>query len=52
MAASQDEFILETFLHGCFSKAALFVLEIFTHILHFLLGRHVKEEPIFMTFFK
>ena len=22
MAASEDEFILETFLHGCFSKAA------------------------------
>ena len=22
MAASEDDFILETFLHGCFSKAA------------------------------
>ena len=22
MAASEDKFILETFLHGCFSKAA------------------------------
>ena len=22
MTASEDEFILETFLHGCFSKAA------------------------------
>ena len=34
MAASEDEFILETFLHGCFSKAAadIFVLEILTHI--------------------
>ena len=52
MAASEEEFILGTFLHGCFSKATIFVLEIFTHILHFLLWSHVKEEPIFMTFFK
>ena len=30
MAASEDEFILETLLHGCFSKAAanIFILEI------------------------
>ena len=33
MAASEDEFILETFLHGCFSKvgANIFILEILTH---------------------
>ena len=33
MAASEDEFILETFLHGCFSKQleTYFVLEILTH---------------------
>ena len=30
----------------------IFVLEILTHILHFLLWRHVKEERIFMIFFK
>ena len=32
--ASEEEFILETFLHGCSSKAAadIFVLEILTHI--------------------
>ena len=42
MAASEDEFILETFLHGCFSKAA--------HIIHFLLWRHVKEEQILWFF--
>ena len=29
----------------------IFVLEILTHILHFLLWRHVKEERIFMIFF-
>ena len=28
----------------------IFVLEILTHILHFLLWRHVKEEWIFMIF--
>ena len=53
MAASKDGFILETFLHGCFSKGSckhIFILEI-THILHFLLWRHVKEEQIFMIFF-
>ena len=47
MAASEDEFILETFLHGCFSKV---ILEILTHFT-FLLWRHVKEEQIFMIFF-
>ena len=38
MASSEDEFILETLLYGCFSKAAAntFILEILTHILHFL----------------
>ena len=30
----------------------IFVLEILTHILHFLLWRHVKEERFFMIFFK
>ena len=29
----------------------IFVLEILTHILHFLLWRHVREERIFMIFF-
>ena len=29
----------------------LFILEILTHILHFLLWLHVKEERIFMDFF-
>ena len=29
-----------------------FLLEILAHILHFLLWRHVKEERIFMIFFK
>ena len=29
----------------------IFILEIFTHTLHFLLWRHVKEERIFMIFF-
>ena len=39
MAASEDEYILKTFLHGYFSKTAanIFILEIFTHILHSLL---------------
>ena len=30
----------------------IFVLEILTHILNFLLWRHVKEERIFLIFFK
>ena len=38
MASSEIEFILETFLHGCFSN--------------FLLWRHGKEERSFMIFFK
>ena len=52
-AASEDEFILETFIYGCSSKAAanIFILEILTNILHFLLWRHVKEERVFMIFF-
>ena len=39
MTASQDEFILQTFPHGCFSRAAAntFILETLTHVLHFFL---------------
>ena len=55
MAASEDNFILEIFLNGCFLKTALdiFILEIpiVMHILHFLLSHCVKEEQIFMDFF-
>ena len=29
MAASEDEFVLETFLHGCFSKAAANIISYF-----------------------
>ena len=36
-------------LKGSFKH--IFILEICTHILHFLLWRDVKEEPLFMTFF-
>ena len=55
VTASEDNFILEIFLNGCFSNTApdIFILEILivTHILHFLLSRCVKEEQIFMDFF-
>ena len=36
MAASEDEFILETFLHGCFSKAAadVYSFKKFLHIFY------------------
>ena len=51
-AASEDEFIFETFLHGCFSKAAvnmysrnLYFRNSYTYFT-FLIWRHVKEEWI------
>ena len=46
MAASEDQFILETLLHGCFSKAAAntFILEILTHILHFYFDIMLKRN--------
>ena len=58
MAASEDEFVLQIFLHGCFSLLLkgscnhIFVLEILTRILYFLLWGKVKEERIFLIFFK
>ena len=53
MAASEDEFILETFLHGCFSKAAadIFVLEILTHIYISYFDVMLKKNR-FYDFFK
>ena len=52
MAASEDKFLLETFLHGCFSKTAanIFILEFPTHTLHFLLWRLLKRKE-FLWFF-
>ena len=54
MAASEDDFILETFLHGCFSKAAADYIRFRNSYTYFtfLTWRHVKEERIFMIFFK
>ena len=54
MAASENKFILETFLHGCFVTAAtnIFILEILIDTFHFLLWCQVKEEQMFMIFFK
>ena len=51
--ASEDEFILETFLHGCFSKAAadIFVLEILTHIYISYFDVMLKKNG-FYVFFK
>ena len=56
MAASEDEFIFETFLHGCFSKAAvnmysrnLYFRNSYTYFT-FLIWRHVKEEWILWSF--
>ena len=52
MAASEDEFILEILMHYSKAAANIFILKILTHVLHFLLWRHVKEEQIFRIFFK
>ena len=56
MADSGDNFILEIFLNGCFSKTAakiyLFYKLYVTHISHFLLWRrHAREERVFMNIF-
>ena len=54
MAASEYKFILEIFLNGCFSKAAAKIYlfqKFFTHIVHFLLWCHFKEEQVLMIFF-
>ena len=47
MAASEDNFILEIFLNGSFSKTAAEYI----FLKNFLLWHHVKEGHIFMDFF-
>ena len=50
MAASEAEFILETFLYGCFSKQLQTYIRFRNSYTYFLLWSHVKEERIFMIF--
>ena len=55
MAAFEDNFTLEIFLNGCFQRQLQrynHFKKMVTHILHFLLLCHVKEEQIYMDLFQ
>ena len=55
MAASEENFILEIFPNGCFSKTAAkytYFKNPRLHIFYISLLRHVEEERIFMKFFE
>ena len=55
MAASEDEFILETFLHGCFSKAAAdaYSFSKFLHIFYIsYFDVMLKRNKFLWIFFK
>ena len=54
MATSEENFILEIFPNGCFSKTAAkrtYFKNLRLHIFYISLLRHVEEERIFMKFF-
>ena len=54
MATSEENFILEIFPNGCFSKTAAkrtYFKNPRLHIFYISLLRHVEEERIFMKFF-
>ena len=53
MAASKDDFSLDIFLHGCFSKTAADYIRFRNSYASFtfLTLTYVKEERIFMIFF-